>query len=59
MGASLLAFVIVYFAVFGAGTWYILRLMGKAPHTDESGAERAPIRTAGVAPGPAQQRGDG
>jgi cytochrome d ubiquinol oxidase subunit I len=59
VGASLLAFVIVYFAVFGAGTWYILRLMGKAPHSDESGAERAPIRTAGIAPGPAQQRGDG
>jgi cytochrome d ubiquinol oxidase subunit I len=59
VGASLLAFVIVYFAVFGAGTWYILRLMGKPPHPHESGAERAPIRTAGTVPGPAQQRGKG
>ena len=27
--ASLVAFVIVYFAVFGVGAWYILRLMAK------------------------------
>jgi cytochrome d ubiquinol oxidase subunit I len=59
VGASLLAFVLVYFAVFGAGTWYILRLMGKPPHPHEGGAELAPIRTAGTVPGPAQQRGDG
>jgi cytochrome d ubiquinol oxidase subunit I len=59
VGASLVAFVLVYFAVFGAGTWYILRLMGKPPQPHESGAEHAPIRTAGTVPGPAQQRGDG
>lgn len=31
VAASLLAFIIVYFFVFGAGTFYILRLMGKTP----------------------------
>ena len=30
VATSLVAFVLVYFAVFGAGTWYILRLMGRA-----------------------------
>ena len=57
VGASLVAFVIVYFAVFGFGTWYILKLMGKGvqlhePRIDEEG----PIRTAGITPGPAQGR---
>lgn len=57
VGASLLAFVIVYFAVFGTGTWYILRLMASSPHPGEGGPaedERAPIRTAGITPGPTQ-----
>jgi cytochrome d ubiquinol oxidase subunit I len=62
VATSLLAFVIVYFAVFGVGTWYILRLMAQAPHEheDEPGdSERAPLRTAGITPGPTQnpQRG--
>lgn len=56
VAASLTAFVLVYFAVFGIGTWYILKLMSKAPHPGEAGAEseEAPIRTAGITPGPAQ-----
>ena len=57
LAVSLAAFVIVYFAVFGIGTWYILKLMHHAPHTGETGvatSERAPIRSAGIAPGPAQ-----
>jgi cytochrome d ubiquinol oxidase subunit I len=57
VGASLMAFVIVYFFVFGAGTWYIMRLAAKAPHPHESGVieqEDGPIRTAGINPGPAQ-----
>lgn len=57
VGASLVAFVIVYFAVFGAGVWYILRLMGKSPEHGEPGAKRGdngPIRTAGITPGPSQ-----
>ena len=54
VGASLLAFVVIYFAVFGVGTWYILRLMKKTPQPHESGVEKVPIRTAGITPGPTQ-----
>src|SRR5687767_600774 len=31
VGASLAAFIVVYFAIFGAGTFYILRLMRRPP----------------------------
>ncbi|MEQ9661047.1 MAG: cytochrome ubiquinol oxidase subunit I [Parasphingopyxis sp.] len=58
VGASLLAFIIVYFAVFGIGTWYILRLMRQPPQTGEKGVastERGPVRTAGITPGPHQK----
>jgi len=55
VAASLIAFVIVYFAVFGIGTWYILKLMAKPPHPHEEEPERAPIRTAGITPGPATE----
>ncbi|QPD00368.1 cytochrome ubiquinol oxidase subunit I [Qipengyuania soli] len=58
---SLLAFVLVYFAVFGVGTWYILRLMSGAPHPGEKGVkrtEKGPIRTAGITPGPTQNPGE-
>lgn len=57
VAASLLAFVLVYFAVFGVGVWYVLRLMASPPHAGEPGAaehEREPIRSAGITPGPAQ-----
>jgi cytochrome d ubiquinol oxidase subunit I len=54
VATSLLTFVIVYFAVFGVGTWYILRLMARPPHPHEGPVERAPIRTAGTTPGPTQ-----
>lgn len=60
VAASLAAFVIVYFACFSVGTWYILRLMSKHPHPHESGIEGdgdAPIRTAGFTPGPTQNPG--
>ena len=53
VGASLLAFVVVYFAVFGTGTWYILRLMRAAPMGQEPGvrrSEKGPIRSAGITP---------
>ena len=60
VGASLIAFVVVYFAVFGLGTWYILRLMNAVPKTHEQGLEGddRPIRTAGITPGPAQHLDD-
>jgi cytochrome d ubiquinol oxidase subunit I len=51
VGASLLAFIVVYFAVFGAGTFYILRLMRSTPEADESDIERGvPVRAAGITP---------
>lgn len=55
VATSLIAFVIVYFAVFSVGTWYILRLMGHPPVPSEPGLEKgtAPIRTAGITPAPA------
>ena len=37
--------------------WYILKLMARPPHPHEEAAEiteRAPLRTAGITPGPAQ-----
>ncbi len=55
VAASLIAFIIVYFGVFGAGTVFILKLMGHEPHPGESGPLRGDVtRTAGLAPGPAQ-----
>ena len=50
VAASLTAFVIVYFAAFGAGTWYLLRLMAKPPERGESEPPQAPQRAAGVTP---------
>ena len=60
VAASLLAFILVYFAVFGVGVWYILRLMSHTPHVGELGVKRGdtgPIRTAGITPGPTQNPG--
>lgn len=52
VATSLLAFVLVYFIVFGIGTLYILKLMGRPPHVGEPGPAEAPIRTAGITPAP-------
>jgi cytochrome d ubiquinol oxidase subunit I len=52
VAASLAAFAVVYFAVFGAGVFYLLRLMSHSPHLGESGPENLPIRTAGLTPAP-------
>jgi cytochrome d ubiquinol oxidase subunit I len=57
IAASLLAFVIVYFSVFGMGIWYLLRLMKKPPEAHESALDGAPIRTAGITPAPAIEGG--
>ncbi|WP_374649575.1 cytochrome ubiquinol oxidase subunit I [Rhizorhabdus sp.] len=58
VGASLLAFVLVYFTVFGAGIWYLLRLAAKPPQAHESGPANGPIRSAGITPAPAVQGGE-
>jgi cytochrome d ubiquinol oxidase subunit I len=56
VATSLLAFVIVYFIVFGIGTWYLLKLMHHPPHAHETGEAHAPIRTAGITPAGAVHR---
>lgn len=48
VAASLLAFIIVYFFIFGAGTFYLLRMMNKLAGTQRLGLRDGPIRTAGV-----------
>ena len=58
VAASLLAFVIVYFSVFGMGIWYLLHLMKKPPEAHESTLDGAPIRTAGITPAPAIEGGE-
>jgi len=50
VAASLAAFAVVYFTVFGAGFWYVFKLMSHPPHAGESGLDGAPIRTAGFTP---------
>jgi cytochrome d ubiquinol oxidase subunit I len=51
VGASLTAFVVVYFVVYAAGIFYLLRLMAQPPHPGEAGPSSAsPTRTAGITP---------
>jgi cytochrome d ubiquinol oxidase subunit I len=53
VGASLLAFIAVYFVVFGAGIAYILKLMSRSPALSEPGPADEPpalIRTPSAAP---------
>jgi len=50
IAASLVAFVVVYFAVFGAGVLYILKLMAQPPVAHESAPPNIPVRTAGITP---------
>ena len=62
VAASLVAFVVVYFAVFGAGTFYILRLMSHPPVYDEpslADTVEGPIRTAGITPAQEEAAVDG
>jgi cytochrome d ubiquinol oxidase subunit I len=60
VASSLLAFIAVYFIVFGAGIYYVLHLMAAAPHKAETGPEaEGPQRAAGITPGPAIAGGEG
>ena len=52
VAASLVTFVVVYFITFGAGVFFILRLMNKPPHEGEPEiVATEPIRAAGLTPG--------
>jgi cytochrome d ubiquinol oxidase subunit I len=50
IGASLLAFIVVYFVVFGAGVFYILRVVSKTPGGEQEELRDGPTRTAGITP---------
>ena len=51
VASSLIAFIIVYFAVFTAGVIYLLRLMAAPPHPGEQGPSKdVPARAAGITP---------
>jgi cytochrome d ubiquinol oxidase subunit I len=58
VATSLIAFIVVYFALFGAGTFYILRLMNKEPKSNEprfKDTVEGPIRTSGITPAAEEQ----
>ncbi|MEE9434766.1 MAG: cytochrome ubiquinol oxidase subunit I [Sphingorhabdus sp.] len=55
VATSLLAFVVVYFVMFGAGTVYILRLMNNSVTGTEQAGESGPIRSAGITPAASEQ----
>jgi len=57
VGASLMAFIMVYFTVFGAGTFYVLRLMNQPPGV-EVVENTGPTRSAGIMPGPSMELHD-
>jgi len=62
VAGSLLAFVVVYLTVFAAGTFYILRLMGRTPQdTELASIRKGPLRSAGpfqaVPANPGAERG--
>jgi cytochrome bd ubiquinol oxidase subunit I len=60
VASSLVAFVVVYFAVFAAGVIYILRLMGRPPHQGEQGPQAdIPARAAGITPAAARASAKG
>ncbi|WP_127104955.1 cytochrome ubiquinol oxidase subunit I [Pararhodobacter zhoushanensis] len=50
VATSLIAFIIVYFFVFGFGTLYVLRLMSKRPKDRVDIEEIGPTRSSGITP---------
>jgi cytochrome d ubiquinol oxidase subunit I len=57
VASSLALFVIVYFVVFGAGVYYLLRLMHRPAGTgDAEMPPSTPERAAGITPGPSAAR---
>jgi cytochrome d ubiquinol oxidase subunit I len=50
VGTSLVAFIVVYFIVFGAGTFYLFRLMRRPPETGGAALDDGPTRAAGLTP---------
>jgi cytochrome d ubiquinol oxidase subunit I len=50
VAASLIAFVVIYFTVFGAGTAYLLRMMAKPPALGAAEVPQGPQHAAGITP---------
>jgi len=48
VGFSLLAFVVTYFVVFGAGCLYLARLYFAGPEVDIPALEEGPLRSAAM-----------
>jgi cytochrome d ubiquinol oxidase subunit I len=67
VGLTLALFVLVYFVVFGAGTVFLLRLIGYGPHEGEGdeplpggpGLTRQQMRPMSAAPGTPEPAGQG
>ncbi|HTN60387.1 MAG TPA: cytochrome ubiquinol oxidase subunit I [Devosia sp.] len=54
VGASLIAFIVVYFVVFGAGILYLLQLMRRPLLAEDHELDKGPVKAAGITPGPHQ-----
>ncbi|HTM76157.1 MAG TPA: cytochrome ubiquinol oxidase subunit I, partial [Devosia sp.] len=54
VGASLIAFIVVYFIVFGAGILYLLQLMRRPLQAEDRELDKGPVKAAGITPGPHQ-----
>lgn len=54
---SLLLFFVVYVTVFGAGIYYVLKVMAKGPSRDSEDEPQGPTRAAGIMPGAWQTSG--
>ena len=50
VGYSLIAFIVIYFFVFGSGAFYALRLMSRTPEDRINIDEIGPTRAAGITP---------
>ena len=50
VSTSLLAFIVVYFFVFGSGTFYVMRLMSQPPEDPVDVDQIGPTRSAGITP---------
>jgi cytochrome d ubiquinol oxidase subunit I len=59
VGATLVAFIVVYFVLFGFGVYYILKLMGQGPVTSEIASPQVVPRSKTAIYGSYLQRNDG
>ncbi|MGO9941569.1 MAG: cytochrome ubiquinol oxidase subunit I [Rhodoblastus sp.] len=59
LGASLAAFVVVYLSLFGAGVYYMIKMMNRPPEPHEpADLGAAPLRASGLTPAPVLRAGE-